>query len=63
MQVATVRYQIATYSGTIRVYFEDGDTEDDEIISRAKRHLRQRIGVFPLGMHWFEVTGRMDCEE
>lgn len=58
--VATVAYQIATYSGTVEVYFDDENTENDDIIARAKRQLRQRAGAFPLGMQSFRVVDRRE---
>lgn len=54
---ATVKYQIATYSGTVEV---DCDPDDDNeyIIAKAKVQLRRRAGSFPLGYQSFEVIDR-----
>lgn len=42
-QWATVKYQIGTYEGTVRVRVDDGD-DTDALITRAKRELRRRAG-------------------
>lgn len=54
---ATVKYQIATYSGEIDVPC-DPDDDNDVIISRAKRILRRRAGEFPFGSESWKVVDR-----
>lgn len=54
MKLATVRYQIATYSGEVQVVCDD-DAEDDAIIAKAKR-LLSRNGPLPFGCESFTVV-------
>lgn len=55
---ATVKYQIATYSGEIEVPC-DPDEDNDEIIARAKRiEIRQFGGSFPFGYENWKVVDR-----
>ena len=54
---ATVKYQIATYAGTVYVSYEEED-DDETIIAKAKNQLRRRIGTFPFGYQSFKVTKR-----
>ncbi|MPL74367.1 hypothetical protein SDC9_20239 [bioreactor metagenome] len=55
---ATVKYQVATYSGTIQVNCDENE-EDDFIIARAKRKLGQKCGVpFPFGYESWKVIKR-----
>lgn len=57
---ATVKYQIATYKGEIQV-FCDADDDNDVIIAKAKRALKQRSGgSLPYGYESFEITKRED---
>lgn len=56
--MATIQYQIATYSGTVEVFFDDPDADNDYLIARAKQQLRQRTGTFPLGAETFKVISR-----
>lgn len=56
--MATIQYQIATYSGAVEVFFNDPDTDDDCLIARAKQQLRQRTGPLPFGMQHFKVISR-----
>ena len=39
--IATVRYQVATYSGEVRVNCNEND-EDEYIIAKAKRIVKQK---------------------
>lgn len=41
--IATVKYQVATYSGEVQVNCNEND-EDDYIIAKAKRIVTQRAG-------------------
>jgi len=53
--MAKVKYQIATYSGEIRVPCEDND-ESEHIIAKAKKILRQRSGgSLPYGYESFKI--------
>lgn len=54
MKLATVQYQIATYSGEVRVVCGD-NADDDEIIAKVKR-LLSRNGPLPFGYESFSVT-------
>jgi hypothetical protein len=55
---ATVKYQIATYLGVIKVNCTP-DEDDENIIARAKRILRSRSGSFPLGYESWKVIERV----
>jgi hypothetical protein len=56
---ATVKYQIGTYAGTVQVNYNPED-DDDIIIARAKRILRNRAGSFPAEIYYesWRVTSR-----
>ena len=54
---ATVAYQIATYSGTIKVQC-DPDDDDETIINKAERILRNRVEHFPFGYQSWRVVER-----
>ena len=41
--IATVKYQVATYSGEVQVNCDEND-EDEYIIAKAKRIVTQRSG-------------------
>jgi hypothetical protein len=56
--MATIQYQIATYSGTVEVFFDDPDADNDYLIACTKRQLRQSTGAFPLGTETFRVISR-----
>ena len=56
-QYATVEYQIATYSGSIDVPCKPDD-ENEHIIAKAKRILRNQCGDFPFGTQQFVITNR-----
>ena len=57
MATATVKYQIATYSGTITVTC-DPNEDNEDIIARAKAKLRRDVGSFPLGYELWKVIDR-----
>jgi len=54
---AIISYQIATYSGTVEVSCSDDD-DNEALISRARRQLRQRAGSLPFGYQSFLVVSR-----
>lgn len=54
---AVVRYHIANYSGEIEVGC-DPDDDNDVIIAKAKRYLRNRVGNFPFGYESWKVIDR-----
>ena len=56
--IATVEYQVATYSGEVKVNCDEN--EDDEfIIARAKRMLENRAGgSLPFGYEIWKVVER-----
>ena len=49
-----VKYQIATYSGTVTVN-HDPDDDNKIIIAKAKKLLRQRSGDLPFGYQSFTI--------
>ena len=55
--LATVKYQIATYSGEVKVNCGPDD-EDENIIAKAKRILHSRCGHFPSGYESWKVISR-----
>ena len=58
MQTATVKYQIATYSGEVDIMCNEND-ENNHIIAKAKKVLtRKSGGSLPFGYEHFEVTER-----
>ena len=54
---ATVKYQIATYSGEITVNCEPDD-ENEVVIAKAKRILRSKAGPLPFGYESFKIISR-----
>ena len=62
MRYYDVQYQIATYSGTETVCFNDEYApENDEIISKAKNQLRRKAGgSLPFGYESYKIT---DCRQ
>lgn len=54
--IATVNYQVATYSGKITVNCT-ADEDEDIIIARAKKQLK-RNGSLPYGYECFKVISR-----
>ena len=60
MMIAKVKYQIGTYSGEVDVNCNQAD-EDEFIIAKAKRVLRQRAGgafLVPMGVELWVVLER-----
>lgn len=56
--LATVKYQIATYSGTVNVNCSEND-ENEVIIAKAKRILKSECGgSFPFGYESWKVIER-----
>lgn len=56
--IATVKYQVATYSGEVQVNCNEND-EDEYIIARAKRIVTQRAGgSLPFGYESWKVVER-----
>ena len=54
-RMVTVRYQVATYSGTVDVWCDE-NADYNEIIAKAKALLRQRSGgTLPFGYQHFEI--------
>lgn len=61
--IATVKYQVATYSGEVQVNCDEND-EDESIIAKAKRILTQRSGgSLPYGYESWQVVGRSAVSE
>lgn len=52
--IRTVKYQIATYSGEVKVNCDEND-DNDIIIANTKRILRSKAGSFPIGYQSWEV--------
>ena len=55
--IATVKYQVATYSGEVKVNCNENDI-DEHIIAKAKRILTQRTGPLPFGYERWKVVER-----
>ena len=56
--IATVKYQVATYSGEVQVNCNEND-EDEHIIAKAKRIVTQRAGgSLPFGCEIWKVVER-----
>ena len=55
--IAKVKYQIATYRGTVAVRCDEND-EDEYIIARAKGILNRQSGPFPMGYESWKVISR-----
>jgi len=55
--MAKVKYQIATYKGTIYVPCDENE-EDDSITARAKAGLLRRYGSLPFGYESWTVIER-----
>lgn len=56
--LATVKYQVATYSGTIQVNCNEDD-EDEVIIAKAKSQLQKNSGgSLPYGYQSFKIVER-----
>lgn len=58
IMIATVKYQVATYSGEVQVNCNEND-EDEVIIAKAKRIVTQKAGgSLPFGYESWKVVGR-----
>ena len=57
--VATVKYQVATYSGEVQVNCNEND-EDEYIIAKAKRILTRAGGFLPFGYESWKVVDRYE---
>ena len=58
IMIATVKYQVATYSGEVQVNCNEND-EDDYIIAKAKKIVTQRAGgSLPFGYESWKVIER-----
>jgi len=56
--IATVKYQVATYSGEVQVNCSEND-ENEVIIAKAKRIVTQRAGgSLPFGYESWKVVER-----
>lgn len=56
--IATVKYQIASYSGEVEVICDENDS-DEYIISKAKRIVKQKAGgSLPFGYESWKVVYR-----
>lgn len=60
-QQAKVKYQIATYRGTV-IVFCDSDDDDEVIIAKAKKQLKRKGGPLPFGYESFKVLNRESVE-
>lgn len=54
---ATVKYQVATYSGKVVVNCDEND-EQEVIIAKAKRKLINEVGALPFGYESWKVVER-----
>lgn len=57
-----VRYQIATYSGTVSVN-ANPDDENETIIAMARAQLRRRFGHFPFGVESWRVLDTNEASD
>ena len=55
--IAIVKYQITTYSGEVTVNCDKND-DNEYIIAKAKRILKNRSGEFPFGYQSWTVLNR-----
>jgi len=53
--IATVKYQIATYSGKIIVIVDDENCDSEVIIAMAKKQLERWVGTLPFGYESWEI--------
>ena len=58
MYIATVKYNIATYEGTIDVDYDSDSEEDEVIIAKAKQILKRKSGEFPIGYQCWRIIKR-----
>lgn len=62
-RICNVKYQIATYSGTIKVTAEDDD-DSNTIKAKAKSKLRRQSGgTLPFGYESFEIMDEEDNDD
>lgn len=62
-QRCVIRYQVATYSGTIVLYV-DPDEETDVIEKRARSEVRRMAGgSLPFGVQAFKIVSREECSD
>lgn len=60
MQTATVKYQIGSYKGTLKVVVDENDS-NDIVIAKAKAQLDREAGTeLPIGDVNFVVINRID---
>lgn len=60
-QRCVIRYQVATYSGTIVLYV-DPNEENDAIKDRARTEVRRMAGgSLPFGYQAFKIVSREEC--
>lgn len=52
--IATVKYQVATYSGKVKVNCDKDETQE-VIIAKAKRKLINEVGALPLGYESWKI--------
>lgn len=56
--IATVKYKIANYKGTVNV--ECTDNEDDNvIIAKVRKQLIDKAGPLPMGYRKFEIISKI----
>lgn len=55
--MATVKYQIGTYSGTVKVHC-DPDDDNETIIARAKAKIRREYGSIGMAYENYKVIDR-----
>ncbi len=60
-QIATVKYQIATYQGEVTVTCHEND-ENDIVIAKAKAQLTRQVGPLPFGYENWDITERRSYE-
>ena len=62
--ISTVKYQVATYSGEVRVYAVDPNDDTETVIARARAQLiRQAGGSLPFGSESWRETERQPGED
>ena len=60
MQTATVKYQIATYSGEVQVTCHEDD-DNEVVIAKARERVRRLAGgSLPFGYQSFKIVKRED---
>jgi len=57
LDICTVAWQIATYSGVEIVYCDPND-DNEEVIGKAKRQVRRKFGTFPFGYESWNIKTR-----